>query len=156
MAPPGEYQGQDFRRWEWVKRALKPRERESNQRTISHFCLSEGIYLRKWGRFWWEEVCWYVCPPDLSVISHIKRSTTQQLAYRRRGLQEFGGFSEICSSSSELSEPTWGKRSSSIIFLMLWIFDIHAEVGCACITHPLLPLLLLLSLLFLQLRFSHH
>lgn len=52
------------------------------------------------------------CPPDPSVIPHIKGSTTRQLAYRRereRGrLQEFGGFSEICPSSPELSEATGG------------------------------------------------
>ena len=51
-----------------------------------------------------------MCPPDPSVISHIKGSTTRQLAYRGEWLQEFGGFSEICLSSQELSEPTGGEE----------------------------------------------
>ena len=99
---------------EGAKKKTRQRRRESNQRTIPHLRLSEAIYLRKWGRFWWEGVCWYVCPPDPSVISHIKGSTTRQLAYRReRGLQEFGGFSEICSLSPELSEATGERKSKS-------------------------------------------
>lgn len=118
-------------------------EVERNRRTIPHLRLSEAIYLRKWGCFWWEGVCWYVCPPDPSVISHIKGSTTRQLAYRREWLQEFGGFSEICLSSQELSEPTGERKSkskSSMIFLILWIFDIHAAVSFAlAFAHPRHP-----------------
>lgn len=140
MVPPGEHQGQDSGKkgGGGSKRALKTRQGESNQRTIPHLRLSEAIYLRKWGRFWWEGVCWYVCPPDPSVISHIKGSTTRQLAYRREGLQEFGGFSEICSSSPELSESTGGKKKKKVeklndIFDAMNIWHSCCSWLCACI-----------------------
>lgn len=90
-------------------------ERES-RRPAPRLCPSEDLRPFLMG--------WYVCPHDPLVISHIKGSATRQLAcQKKRGLPEFKGFLEICSSSPELSAPTGESESKSKAQLYVWSFE---------------------------------